>query len=133
MRPIDPVELSAFLDGELPAARADEVRAALAQDPLLRQSYEQLVALDADWKARASAAMFRPRVRMAVNWVPGRFLTAAAVIGLLGFRIALKAQPPLVEAALEALLLALVIGWGLRRIIRATDADRNRLTLATDF
>jgi hypothetical protein len=70
---------------------------------------------------------------MAVNWVPGRFLTAAAVIGLLGFRIALKAQPPLVETSLEALLLALVIGWGLRRIIRATDADRNRLTLATDF
>src|SRR5262249_36369903 len=38
MLPIAPAELSAFLDGELPAARADEVRAALAQDPVLRQS-----------------------------------------------------------------------------------------------
>src|SRR5262249_2262464 len=126
MLPIDPAELSAFLDGELPAARADEVRAALAQDPVLRQSYEQLVALDADWKARAWTARFRPRVRIAANWVPGRFLTAAAVLGLLALRLALKAQPPLVGVALEALLLALVVGWGLRRIIHATDADRNR-------
>jgi anti-sigma factor RsiW len=133
MLPIDPAELSAFLDGELPAARAEEVRAALAQDSLLRQSYEQLLALDADWKARASAAMFRPRVRIAPNWVPGRFLTAAAVLGLLVFRIVLKTQPPLVGAALEALLLALVVGWGLRRVIDATNADRDRPALATDL
>jgi anti-sigma factor RsiW len=133
MLPIDPAELSAFLDGELSAARADEVRAALAQDPLLRRSYEQLVALDADWKAQASAAMFRPRVRIAANRVPGRLLTAAAVLGLLGLRIALKAQPPLVGIALETLLLALVVGWGLRRLIHATDADRPQPTLSADF
>ena len=133
MLPIDPAELSAFLDGELPAARAEEIRVAVAQDPVLRQSYEQLVALDADWKSRASAAMFRPRVQLTQNWVPGRILTAASVLGLLGFRILLKAQPPLVEAALGALLLAFVVGWGLHRIIRATDADRNPAALATDL
>lgn len=132
MLPIDPAELSALLDGELPAARAEEVRAALAQDPSLRQSYERLVVLDADWTARAAAALFRPRVRMAPNWVSGRFLTAAAVLGLLGLRLALKAQPPLVGAALEALLLALVVGWGLRRLLHATDADRTRPALSTD-
>ena len=133
MLPIDPAELSAFLDGELPAGRAEEVRAALAQDPVLRQSYELLVMRDADWSARAAAAMFRPRVRLDRDPFAGRFLTAVGVVlGLLMLRMALKALPPLYGAGLEAFLLALVVGWGLRRIMHATDADRRRYVLATD-
>jgi anti-sigma factor RsiW len=132
MHPIDPAELSAFLDGELPAARADEVRAALAQDPIFRQSYEQLIALDVRWKAQASAAMFVPRVRFPRSRVPARFLTAAAVLGLLLFRLALKAQPPLLGVGLEGLLSVVVVGWGLRRILQATDADRTQSILAID-
>jgi anti-sigma factor RsiW len=125
MVPIDPAELSALLDGELPAARAAEVRAALVQDPLLRQSYVQLAALDADWKAQAAAAMFRPRVQVSASRAPGRFVAAAAVFALVGLRIVLKAQPLLVGVAIESLLLALVVGWGLRRLNRAIEADRN--------
>jgi anti-sigma factor RsiW len=133
MLPIDPGELSAFLDGELPARRAEEVRAALAQDPVLRQSYELLVVRDADWNARAAAAMFRPRVRIPRAPIAGRLLMAAVVVlGLLMLRMALKALPPLYGAGLEALLLAIVVGWGLRRILHATDADRRRYVLATD-
>jgi len=133
MLPIEPAELSAFLDGELPAGRAEEVRAALAQDPLLRQSYEQLVAFDTDWSARAAAAMFRPRVRLDRAPIAGRFLLVAAVVlGLLLLRMALKALPPLYGVGLEALLLTLVVGWGLRRIMHTTDADRRRSVLGTD-
>jgi hypothetical protein len=133
MLPIDPAELSAFLDDELTARRAEEVRAALAQNPLLRQSYELLVERDSDWNARAAAAMFRPRVRIPRTLVAGRIVTAAAVmLGLLLLRIALKVLPPLYGAGLEALLLAIVVGWGLRHIMQTTDADRRCYELATD-
>ncbi len=132
MQPIDPAELSAFLDGELPLTRADEVRAALAEDPILRQSYEQLLALDTCWKAQASAAMFVPRVRLPRSQARARFLTAAALLGLLLFRLALKAQPPVLEIGLETLLFVFLVGWGLGRILRATDADRPPCVLATD-
>lgn len=132
MDPIDPAELSAYLDGELPAARAEEVRAALDRDPALRASYERLASLDADCKARASAAMFQPRVQLDAGWAPGRALTVAGVIGLLLIRLALKAAPPLLDAGVEAVLLALFIGWGLRLVVHATDADRERSAWAAD-
>jgi hypothetical protein len=133
MLPIDPAELSAFLDGELPHRRAEEVRAALAQDPVLRQSYDQLVACDVDWSAWAEAAMFRPRVRFARAPFASGFLKAAVVVlGLLLFRLTLKALPPLYGAGLDALLLTIVVGWGVRRMMHATDADRRRYALATD-
>jgi anti-sigma factor RsiW len=121
MHPIDPAELSAFLDGELPAKRAEEVRAALALDPALRQSFEQLVALDADWKERAATAMFRPRVQLEAAPSAGRF------------RVAAKALPSLYGAGLDALLLALVVGWGLVRILRTTDADRRQSAVPTGY
>lgn len=129
MPPIDPAELSAFLDGELPADRAEAVRAALAQDAALRASFERLVALDADCQARAAAVAFRPRVQLAPNFAPGRYATAAGAIGLLLVRIATKAPPQLVGVGLEVVLLALFLGWGLRRILRATDADLTRPAL----
>jgi hypothetical protein len=133
MLPIDPAELSAFLDGELPAPRAEEIRAALSQDSVLRQSYELLVVRHGDWTAQAAAAMFRPRVRIPRAPVAGRVVTAAAVmLGLLLLRIALKVLPPLYGAGLEAMLLAIVVGWGLRHIMQTTDADRRRYVLASD-
>ena len=123
MLPIDPAELSAFLDGELPAERADEVRVALARDAALRESFERLAALDADCKGRAAAAMFRPRVQLTPRPAPGRYWMAAGAIGLLLVSLALKTPPPAIGAGLGVLLLVLFLGWGLRRILRATDAD----------
>jgi anti-sigma factor RsiW len=123
MLPIDPSELSAFLDGELPAGRADQVRDALVRDTSLRESFERLAALDADCKARAAAVMFRPRVQLAPRPIYGHYVMAAGAIGLLLVRLALKAPPPVVGAGLGALLLIFFLSWGLRRILRATDAD----------
>lgn len=133
MPPIDPAELSAFLDGELPPERREQVRAALAGDPALRQTYERLQALDAEWAGHAAAAAFRPRVQLEPEKAPSRILAAAAVLSLLALRLALKAPPPLIGVGLELTLLALVIGWGVRRIMRAGDADRERLALTTGF
>jgi anti-sigma factor RsiW len=133
MIPFDPAELSAYLDGELPAARANEVRAALAQDPELRRAYELLAARDADWSARAETTKFQPHVRFAGAPWTGRVLTGGSVVlGLLLFRMILKALPAIYGASLEAALLVLVVGWGLGRILHTTDADCRRPQLSVD-
>jgi anti-sigma factor RsiW len=63
MRPIEPVELSAFIDGELDAGRAAEVRAALALDAALRERYEALVHADAHLRSLSAGAELTPRIR----------------------------------------------------------------------
>jgi anti-sigma factor RsiW len=127
MHAIDPAELSAFLDGELPAERAEIVRAALAQDPELRRSYEQLVLLDVDWKQRAATAMFRPSVQLETAPITGRFVKVVAILGLIVLRIGMKALPSLYGASLDALLLIFVVGCPTASCV--TDADRKRTTL----
>lgn len=64
MRPIDPAELSALLDGELDASRAAEVRAALAGDAALRAQYEALAQADAQLRAFAASLELNPRIRL---------------------------------------------------------------------
>ncbi|MFT3880617.1 MAG: hypothetical protein QM703_13250 [Gemmatales bacterium] len=134
MLPIDPVELSAFLDGELSPECAQEVRDALDHDPVLRKSFEELVANDSLWKAQAETAMFRPQVQFAQrplsNWY---FKAAIVVLGLMLLRLVLKTFPPLYAVGMESVLLSLVIGWGLQRIIHTTDVDCSRLALATAY
>jgi anti-sigma factor RsiW len=127
MRPIEPAELSAFLDGELPAGRAEEVRRALAADPVLRRAYEDLAALDAEWKARAAAVAVAPRASLGRALWGYRLRAAGALLGLVALRVALKIVPSAVAVPLEAVLLALAAGWGLYRFVRASEADRWRL------
>ena len=121
MHPIDPAELSAFLDGELPAERADEVRAALARDPALRQSLRAAGRLDADWQDR------RPRRRCFGRGCTHRpysgplTWTAAGVVGLLLVRVALKAPPPLFGVGLEC-----AIAGPLARLGAASASVRHR-------
>lgn len=63
MNGVDPAELSALLDGELPPDREAQVRAAMEADPALRAGYERLSRLDAAWSAAAASAAFRPQPR----------------------------------------------------------------------
>lgn len=122
--PIEPAELSAYLDGELPTQRAREIRAALDHDPALRQSFNELASLDAAWKAQAKAMAFAPSVQFpqAAPSVP--WFVLAGVPALFVLRLGLKTQPPLLGALVAATLLTLLIVWGLKRILEATDADR---------
>jgi anti-sigma factor RsiW len=62
MKPVDPAELSALLDGELSPERSREVEAAIASDPELRTEWEQLRILDARWRSAAATAAFRPQI-----------------------------------------------------------------------
>ncbi len=64
MKTIDPAELSALLDGELTPQRAREVREEIERTPSLKVEFEQLRRADADCRARASSAEFRPAVKL---------------------------------------------------------------------
>jgi anti-sigma factor RsiW len=64
MNPLDPSELSAFLDRELPAERMPEIEALAESDPGVRAELESLASLDAHWRASARSAAFRPTVNL---------------------------------------------------------------------
>ena len=126
MLPIDPAELSAFLDGELPAERAEEVRIALALRP------GAAAVLRAAGRARRRLEGPGPRPRCSGRGcastpgsAPAAYGWPPAVIGLLLIRLALKVTPPLLGVGVEVLLLVLFIGWGLRRIVQPPTPTAN--------
>ena len=127
MKPVDSVELSALLDGELPSERADEVRRALAEDLSLRQEYEELARLDAHLKAQGEAAVFPPRISLAGRPFAHRFRLVPAVFALLAFRFILKAVPIPAAVGLELLALVFFLGWALQELIAASDQECDRL------
>ena len=126
MKPVESWELSALLDGELPPARADEVREAIEKDPALAGQYAALNGLDRDLKAEAEAVMFEP----AVTFAPaGEYVAAPQspvplvllVIGLLALRVGLKAIPAAGEITVAALVLLIVLGYGVQRLVTQSE------------
>jgi anti-sigma factor RsiW len=94
MKPVEPEELSALLDDELPPARAREIEAQMQSDPALRDAYEALAGNDAAWRAAAATAAFAPAVQQgAKSWRP-----YAAVLALAAALIVLRMAPKLLEA-----------------------------------
>ena len=57
MKPVEPAELSGYLDGELDVARTAEVRELLSRDAALLAQFEALRATDANWRAAASTSV----------------------------------------------------------------------------
>lgn len=127
MTPLDPAELSALLDGELTPERAAVVRQALANDPVLRQQYEALANRDTSWKQTAATAAFRPRVSLDRGLWSYRFRAGATLAGLLLLRLALKVMPTAVSVSLEVVLLTVLLVWGVRRLLAASEVERWRL------
>jgi len=80
MSDLDPAELSAFLDGELNAARAAQVAAIIAADERVRAEYEMLEQADARWRSMALSAAFRPQVRWPIPKEPPLPVWAAALL-----------------------------------------------------
>jgi anti-sigma factor RsiW len=64
MTPLNPAELSAYLDGELSETRAREVAAMVAANPALRDELDMLGSEDAAWRVAAGSAAFRPALRL---------------------------------------------------------------------
>jgi anti-sigma factor RsiW len=67
MRQVQIEELSALLDGELDPGRAEEVRAGIEADPLLREEFAMLVRLDARLRGAAERTGFMPEVSLPVD------------------------------------------------------------------
>jgi len=122
MKPVDPEEISALLDGELSSQRADEVRRAIARDHALRSEYEKLSALDGDLKAHAETMVLRPRISV-VATPAFRIPLVPLVFSFLLLRVVLKSTSPVIGTGVEILVLAFLVGWALQRLLSASEQE----------
>ena len=119
MKPVEPAELSGYLDGELDVARTAEVRELLSRDAALLAQFEALRATDANWRAAAASAAFVPRLQLpaprarATSWAR----IAALALALIALRVLPKLGGPMVWGiALHAVALAIALVWIVRMI-----------------
>jgi len=123
VKPIEPAELSAYMDGELDPARAREVETALESSPALRGELNRLVSADNSWRAAARIASFRPSIRLDTAPRPLHLRpilrAAGGVILLLAARVVPKLGSTLeVELILNAFALAIALIWIVRLMTR---------------
>jgi len=117
MKPIEPEELSAFLDGELGGARAGEVKAALKSDPVLRAEFNALAEKDAAWQSAAGTSVFAPKVQLARHASSIRpWLGTAAILIVL---VAVRMLPKLTDGLefgfiLHGIALVIALAWVIR-------------------
>jgi anti-sigma factor RsiW len=122
MKPVEPAELWAFLDGELDGVRAAEVEAALASNSELRAEFNTLARMDAEWRSAAAAAVFSPNVELSSRGVSARpwYLTVTVVVALVAVRMLPKFSDALEFGfILHGLALAIALAWVVR-IARGT-------------
>ena len=122
MTQIDPAELSALLDGELPQARAAELRAAITANPALRAEFEALADDDANWRRAAASAQFAPaidltRARLALD-------STAILSGILAVLLVVRGLSKLPDAmawglAAQAVTLCAVLAWAIHLVLAA--------------
>ena len=118
MNAIDPVELSAYLDGEVSAARAAEIRRALATDATLRAQFDRLKALDGKWRAAANSTAAKPVEAIVSPKTDSRFVAALVLL------LALRFLPKLGDVVVAAVVLhALVLIIVLAVIVRVARMD----------
>ncbi len=117
MNPIDPAELSAYLDGELSPARAREVESALASSPALQAELDALTNADRSWRLAARSAAFRSDIRLpraAARKVP-LYRTTGAVVLLLAVRFLPKLAGALDwQIIANGVALAIAMVWVIR-------------------
>jgi anti-sigma factor RsiW len=123
MKPIDPTDISALLDGKLSPEDTDRVRRALAENSSLRCEYEELAALDAELKASARAAMFLPEVVLPKRSKDIRLNLPLLVLILVALRFGIKATPLFIGSVVEIVFLFILLGWGLQYLLKASEHD----------
>lgn len=117
MKPIEPFELSGYLDGELEPDRVRELEAVLERDPALRAEYEALANADRDWKSAAGLAAFAPNTQLQISKsFTHSPLALATVLVLL---VVLRMTPKLTDVfawglVLHAIVLAIALQWVVR-------------------
>jgi anti-sigma factor RsiW len=127
MKPVDPAEVSALLDGELSPNRAKEVRCAIAEDSELRRVHEELSAIHRDLMTCAVAARFQPRI----SFVKSTSFPAVGILilglAMLILRLTVKLLPLGVGVAFQATALVLVLLWVFSCLPRLTRDGRGRI------
>ena len=112
MSPLDPAELSAFLDGELSAERAREIEAILASDGRFTAAFDALKHADAAWHSAGRAASFNTRVRLPrakTALLSARNVTVVTIV-LVGAHMAAKMLDGMAASLiLNAALLGVVV------------------------
>ena len=117
MKPIEPSELSGYLDGELEPDRIREVEAALATDPLLRAEYHALADADRAWKSAAHIAAFVPNTQLPSGSPLTR--SPSAITAILVLLVVLRITPKLGDFVawgliVHAAALVVVLPWVVR-------------------
>ncbi len=116
MNPIDPAELSAYLDGELSPVRAREIEAAVMASPALRAELDALSKADDTWRSAARSAAFPPHVRL-----PRAAASRASIyriVGAVALLLAVRIVPKLAdsldwELIANGIALAVVVAWAI--------------------
>lgn len=121
MKPIDPMEVSALVDGELTPQRAAEVRQAIARDAALREIYEQFTMVDADLNRYAAASTFNPRVSLSSAIGTTRLYLPHIILALLAARLIVKLTPLGFGITLQAVILLALLAWIVARLVRLAD------------
>ena len=126
MKPVDPAEISALLDGELSPERTKQVRRAIAENSELRCVFENLSAIHRALTACAAAVRFQPRISLARSF-------GFPAIGVLGFAVAMlvlrltaKLVPLGVGVVFQATALAIVLWWVSTCLLRLAHDERWR-------
>ena len=119
MNPIQPEELSAFLDGELSAQRMREVQQQLDVNVELRAQFDTLQRLDRQWHAASLGARFKPSIQLLPLSEPRSRVLGILALGtaLAALRLLLKifdAQIVLLNAGVLAALLGATL-WLINR------------------
>lgn len=111
MKEFDPAELSALLDGELHPARAREVEALVAADPLLSAEFEQLQRADQQLKAFAKNSAFAAEInwRAAQPGPPSKWLAAGLAVVVAAWASSKLAPHLAVALGINAMALVLFI------------------------
>ena len=121
--PIDAEKLSGLLDGELTPGEAEQLRRAMAGDEELARQFAQLQSLDGEMKALGQSAAFQPHVRIPMNASGAPLPLFWVIVAVMILRIASKALPLPMSCVLGAAALALLLSWGLSRLIEATERE----------
>ena len=108
MNPIQPEELSAFLDGELSAQRMREVQQQLDVNVELRAQFDTLQRLDRQWHAASLGARFKPSIQLLPLSEP-----RSRVLGILALGTALAALRLLLKIFDAQIVLLVLVNAGL--------------------
>ena len=126
MKPVDPAEISALLDGELSPERAEQIRCAIAEDSELRRVFDELSAVHTDLTHCAVAARFQPRLTLARSTGSPANAIVGLGLAMLTVRLTVKLLPLGIGVALQAMALVLVLLWVFRCLVRLSQDERWR-------